>query len=513
MSNVTSLTAGASDAGASVPGLPAGAMSYSARLYELAAEREDESAVVFVTLERDEQLWTWRQLTDRSTQIAHGLVAAGVGHGDRVGIKIRNSPEHIAVALACYHVGAVPVPVRWDLPEWELQRVLGVLDPKLVVEPEHPALTETGDASTEPLPDTVAPHASGIMSSGSTGTPKIILRVPPGMYFPGASSNRLVEAYGELGPQLLLVPAPLYHNNGFMAIGNLFGGDRLLLLERFDPALVLEAIERHGITGVVATTVMLQRLAREETFATRDLSSLDWVMHGAAPLPEWLARAWIDRIGPEHFYVCYGSSEGAGATFARGDEYLEHPGTVGKGAMATELKILDDDQREVPNGEIGHVYMRSAYGVLASYVGDVPPMPTTDDGFVTVGDLGHLDDDGFLYLSDRRVDMIVSGGANVYPAEVEAALSEHAEVADVVVIGLSDPEWGRRVHAIVARAPGSTVDAETLRAHAGERLARYKVPKSVEFVESISRSEATKLNRAALVAEREAPAGARGGDR
>jgi bile acid-coenzyme A ligase len=341
------------------------------------------------------------------------------------------------------------------------------------------------------------------MSSGSTGTPKVILRVPPGMYFPGASSNRLVEAYGALGPQLLLVPAPLYHNNGFMAIGNLFGADRLLLLEKFDPALTLEAIERHRVTGVVATTVMLQRLARDESFDDRDLSSLEWVMHGAAPLPEWLARQWIERIGPDHFYVCYGSSEGAGATFASGGEYLEHPGTVGKGAMATELKILDDDQNELPNGEIGHVYMKSAYGLLASYVGNVAPIPTTPDGFVTVGDLGYLDDDGFLFLSDRRVDMIVSGGANVYPAEVEAALSEHPDVADVVVIGLSDAEWGRRVHAIVQRASGSSIDADVLRAYCRDRLAPYKIPKSVEFVESISRSEATKLNRAALVAERE----------
>lgn len=506
MTNSTTTTPSAAS-----PGLPPGAMSYSARLFELAAEHEDANAMVFVGLDRREELWSWRQLADRSTQIARGLLRHGVGHGDRVGIKIRNSPEHVVTALACYHTGAVPVPVRWDLPDWELRRILEVLDPKLVVELDHPALTASGEESTEPLPDAISPNASGILSSGATGTPKVILRTPPGMYFPGASSNRLVEAYGALGPQLLLVPAPLYHNNGFMALGNLFGDDRLLLLEKFDPALVLESIERHGVTGVVATTVMLQRLARDESFDERDLSSLEWVMHGAAPLPEWLARRWIERIGAEHFYVCYGSSEGAGATFARGDEYLEHPGTVGKGAMATEVKILDDEQRELPAGEIGHVYMKSAYGLLASYVGDVAPIPTTPDGFVTVGDLGYVDDDGFLYLSDRRVDMIVSGGANVFPAEVEAALSEHPDVADVVVIGLSDPEWGKRVHAIVQRAAGSALDAETLRAYCRERLAPYKIPKTVEFVETISRSEATKLNRAALVAEREG-AGAAGPD-
>jgi bile acid-coenzyme A ligase len=137
MSSATTTTAAAA-----TPGLPPGAKSYSARLYELAAEHGDANALVFVGLDRNEQLWSWRDLADRSTQIARGLQRHGVAHGDRVGIKIRNSPEHIAVALACYHAGAVPVPVRWDLPDWELGRVLEVLDPKVVVELDHPALTE-----------------------------------------------------------------------------------------------------------------------------------------------------------------------------------------------------------------------------------------------------------------------------------------------------------------------------------------------------------------------------------
>jgi bile acid-coenzyme A ligase len=395
------------------------------------------------------------------------------------------------------------VPVRWDLPEWELTRILDVLDARVVVERDHPCLTDTLDGTTTPLPDVMSPNASGVLSSGSTGTPKVILRLVPGLYLPGTSSNRLIEAYGELGPQLVLVPAPLYHSNGFMALGNLLSGDRLLLLERFDTSVLLAAIERHGVTGMVATTVMLQRLARDPDFGRRDLSSLDWVMHGAAPLPEWLALQWIERIGAEHFYVCYGSSEGVGATFARGDEYLEHRGTVGRGAMATTVRILDDAQHDLPPGEIGHVYMKSAYGVLAEYVGKVAPLAVTDEGFATVGDLGWLDDDGYLYLADRRVDMIVTGGANVYPAEVEAAISEHPAVDDAVVIGLSDPEWGRRVHAIVQLRPAATLDADALRTYVAERLARYKVPKSIEFVDEIPRSEATKVNRAALVAARE----------
>jgi bile acid-coenzyme A ligase len=426
--------------------------------------------------------------------------------GDRLGLRLHNSPEHILATFAGWKLGAVVVPVRWDLPDWELERVLDVLDAKALVEPgDAELLVESASLSTEPLPEVTPPHGSGIMSGGSTGSPKVILRKAPGLYRPGSSANALVEAYGPLSqPQLVLVPAPLYHNNGFMASSHMLGGDRLVLLERFNAARVLDAVERYGVTGFIGATIMLQRIAREPAVEKRDLSTIEWVMHGAAPLPEWLARFWIDLVGPEHFFVCYGSSEGAGATFARGDEYLEHPGTVGKGAIGTTLAILDADGNQLPAGEVGGIYMRSAYGLMSSYIGDVPQIQVTDDGFATVGDLGWLDEDGFLFLADRRVDMIITGGANVYPAEVESALSEHPGVQDVVVIGLADPEWGRRVHAVVQRADdGEPVDTDTLLAYAKTRLAGYKVPKTIEFVDVIPRSEATKVNRAALIAERE----------
>jgi bile acid-coenzyme A ligase len=481
-------------------------ISYGTRIRQLGEERADQTAIVFVRDDGTERLVPWSELDVRSTQIAHGLAARGLGEGDRLGIKLRNSPEHIFTAFAGWKLGAVVVPVRWDLPDWELERVRGVLDPKLVVEPDDAELLEGSlTAPTDPLPDVTPPHSWGILSSGSTGTPKVILRKAPGVYNPDASPNGLVQAYGPLSdPQLVLVPAPLYHNNGFMHLVNLFVGDRLLLLERFNPARLLDAVERHRITGFVAATIMLQRIAREPDIAERDLSSIEWVMHGASPLPEWLARFWIETLGPTRFYVCYGSSEGAGATFARGDEYLEHPGTVGKGAMGSELRILDEDGSVLPTGEIGAIYMRQPYGVMSEYVGDVAPIPVDADGFATVGDLGSVDDDGYLYLADRRVDMIVTGGANVYPAEVENALSEHPGVSDVVVIGLADEEWGRRVHAIVQPAdPAEPVAADDLVAWCKARLSPYKVPKSVEFIDVIPRSEAGKLNRAALIAERE----------
>jgi bile acid-coenzyme A ligase len=323
---------------------------------------------------------------------------------------------------------------------------------------------------------------------------------------PGGTASTIVEAYGPLPqPQRVLIPAPLYHTNGFTATRNLMGGDPIVLMERFNAERLLDLVERHRITGFIGATPMLQRIAAVEGVEHRDLSSLDWVQQGASPLPVWLGRTWCELVGPEHFYLSYGASEAHGLITCRGDEWLSHPGTLGRPALGSEIKILDAEQKVLPPGEVGSIYLRSPNGLGAFYVGrDVAPIPVTEDGFATVGDLGWLDDDGFVYLADRRSDMIVTGGVNVFPAEVESALSEHPELADVVVIGLSDPEWGKRVHAIVVatdqRHP-PTVDS--IVEFAKSRLAPYKVPKSVEFIHRLPRSDAMKLSRSALVAERE----------
>jgi bile acid-coenzyme A ligase len=329
-----------------------------------------------------------------------------------------------------------------------------------------------------------------------------------GLYVPGSPTSSVVEAYGALPrPQRVLVPAPLYHSNGFTATRNLMGGDEVVLLERFNAPRILDLIEQHRITGFIAATPMLQRLAQVPGIDDRDLSSLQWVQQGASALPVWLGRRWCELVGPEHFFLSYGASEMLGLIICRGDEWLGHPGTLGRGFTDTEIKILDADDHEVPTGEVGSIYMRTPTGPAASYVGDnVAPMPRSDDGFVTVGDLGWVDDEGFLYMADRRSDMIVTGAVNVFPAEVEAALSEHPGIADVVVIGLRDPEWGRRVHAIVQAADaGAPPGADEVISFAKARLASYKVPKTVEFIELIPRSDAMKLSRGAFVAEREGP--------
>jgi bile acid-coenzyme A ligase len=479
---------------------------FGSRLHQLAHQRGDQTAVIFAAVDGSETTTSWAELDDRATQLARVLIARGLEVGDRLGIRMKNSVEHLIAAFAAWKAGAVPVPVRWDLPDWELQRLLGVLDARIVLtDDDKTAFDAARTESTEPLPDVVPPASSGICSGGSTGSPKVIMRTGPGVYtYP---SIGLVASIIAVTPdQITLIPAPLYHNNGFMSTHNLLSGETIVLMERFDAERLLELVERHQVTGFVAATTMLQRVARADSATTRDLSSLQWVMQGASAIPPWLTRAWNELIGGEKFMLCYGSSEGTGVVICRGDEWERHPGTLGRGVVGTELKIIDADGNELPNGDVGEIYMRSPLGGRSHYMGDTPPIPTTADGYRSIGDMGWLDDDGYVYIADRRSDMIVTGGANVFPAEVEAALSEHPGVADVVVIGLADPEWGHRVHAIVQPADqADPVAVDELTAFVKARMAPYKVPKSIEFVPSLPRTEATKINRAQLIAERQAP--------
>ena len=229
------------------------------------------------------------------------------------------------------------------------------------------------------------------------------------------------------------------------------------------------------------------------------------MLYGAAPIADWVVRAWFDLVGPEHFMFSYGGTERFGIVSCNGVEWLDHPGTVGL-PQGCELRILGEDGTELPPGEVGEIFLRSIgarpdRGVRGCGAGEEHRRRV----LVSYGDMGWVDDDGYLFIADRRVDMIVSGGANVWPAEVEAALSEHPEVRDAVVIGIADPEWGRRVHAIVEPAdPANPPGADDLRAHCRERLTPYKVPKTFEiWLEGPLRTAAGKVNRSALVAERE----------
>ena len=478
----------------------------AARVEQLASEAVRGPVYWHIPVDGEDLGLSWPELWRWSGHLASAFADRGLRHGDRLAIGLRNSPQFVVGTFAAWRLGAVPVPLRWDLPDWELARVREVIAAPVVLGADDISWIDAArlaDGDPTACEEIVAPNIHGICSSGSTGTPKVILSNLPALYNEALGAP-MVTAWQPISrPQKVLVLAPMYHANGFATLYSLLAGDHLVVMEKFDAARVVDLIEHHRITTFTATPTMLKRIADLPDIDQRDLSSIDWVLQGAAAMPPSLAHRWADLIGPERLIMAYGMTEGLGITALRGDEWLAHPGSVGRGMRETELRILDTEGRDLPTGEIGDVHLRSPMYGGYTYLGGAPMLRGTDDGFETAGDMGYLDDDGYLYLIDRRVDMIISGGANVFPAEVEAALIDHPKVADVVVIGLHDEEWGRRVHAVIEpRDPSSPPSHDDVVAFAKSRLAAYKVPKSIEVVDAISRSAATKVSRGSLVAER-----------
>jgi bile acid-coenzyme A ligase len=479
-------------------------ISYGRRLSQLAEERGDETAVVFAAQDGTDYSLSWVYLDQRSNQMARRLIDAGVSPGDTVVVGLSNSTEHLISTFGAWKTGATVLPLRSSLPVWERERVLEVAAAKAVIGDWDGALglkdiAATTDLDAGPMAeDHIPPHARLIATSGSTGTPKIIVTPVPGVYGNSAVPTSV------LPPSLVVMTtSPLYHTNGFsFCYPPILNGGPLVLMEHFDAARAVSLIEDHRVQMTVLVPTMLQRIARLEGIRERDLSSLEKVLYGGASLPEWVTRIWLELIEPERFQFLYGGSEGIGLCSCTGRDWLEHPGTTGR-PTDCDVLILDVEHREQPQGEIGEIWMRlHSESEPFRYIGMETPEPILG-GYRTFGDMGWLDEDGYLYIADRRQDMIVTGGVNVFPAEVEAALSERDDIDDVVVVGLPDPEWGHRVHAIVQPANvESPPSADALRAYCRERLSGPKVPKTFEIVEHLPRTSAGKINRSRLVEER-----------
>jgi len=480
---------------------------YGRQLTERAEADPDGSALTVIARNGPtETTLTWQALERLANQWARTLQSSGVPPESMVALSIPNSVELVAATLATWKLGAVPVPMRWDLPYWEQQRLLDVIAPAFVLTEDNVAAL-SALAATLPdtvLPEAVSPAVNGICSSGSTGLPKIIVDTSPALWTPEKSVPFMAQWDPVAAPQTILVPGPMYHTNGFNTLNYLLGGDRLIVLEKFDPTQVLDAIERHRVSNFTATPTMLARIADVPGIGDRDLSSVVWILQGAAVMPPTLLRRWFKLLSPQQIVMAYGMTENLGLTALRGDEWLAHPGSVGRGFRDTEICIVDDHGSPLGPGELGEIYLRAPMTGQYRYIGGAAPLPSTADGFTSAGDLGHLDADGHLYVADRRTDMIVTGGANVFPAEVESALIDHPGIADVVVVGIADEHWGRRVHAVVE--PSDAADppsAQSVIEYARGRLAAYKAPKTVEFVDQIPRTAATKVNRSAIAAARE----------
>ena len=476
-------------------------ISFVNQLRRLAAERPDAVAVSC----QGESI-TRAGLLERGGDLAVHLQGLGVRTGDLVTVALPNSIDWFVSYVAIWLLGATPQPVSSRLPQRELEALIELADPPVVigapdgaVQGRHsiPVGFRAPRADASALPDVISPAWKAPTSGGSTGRPKLIVSGDPAVMDETAPPPLMMDPGG-----CLVMPGPLYHNGpAVWSWQALLNGLSVALMPRFDAEGTLAEIEQHRGSVLYMVPTMMKRIWRlpEDVRLRYDLTSLRVVWHLAEPCPEWLKQCWIDWLGPERIMELYAGTEAQTATVITGAAWLAHRGSVGRVQPGTVM-ITDDDGNEVPTGEMGEVWMRSLRGTPTyRYVGATAR--TREGGWESLGDMGRLDADGYLYLGDRASDMILSGGANIYPAEVEAAIQEHPAVQSCAVIGLPDEDKGAVIHAII-EATAAQVGEDELRAFLAERLVTYKIPRTFEYVDFPLRGDDGKVRRSALRAER-----------
>jgi bile acid-coenzyme A ligase len=463
-------------------------------LADLAAAAPDAPAVTDAggTLTRGE-------LDRRSNQWARALEARGVREGDIVSICLPSDARFMIAAWAVWKLGATPQPLSSRMVGHELAEVVALTQPSLVIAEGSVVegvptwdLSSADDLSDAPVPMRMSACWKAPTSGGSTGRPKVILAATPA----DADSVLALAAVLRMRPdEVALIPAPLHHNGPFLVTSAaMLHGGHDVLMPRFDPARALELIAGHRVGLIYAVPTIMSRIAKlpAEVTAAADLSSVHTLFHMAAPCADWLKRWWIDRIGADAVWELYAGTEAQAITVISGTEWLDRPGSVGRPVIG-EISVLDEDGAPVAAGEVGEIFMRSTTGPTYTYLGGTARVR---DGWESLGDLGWLDADGYLYLSDRKSDMVLVGGVNVYPAEVESALDGHPLVASSCVVGLPDEDLGNVLHAVVQLT--GPLDDDELAAYLAERLAPHKRPRTFERSDEPLRDEAGKVRRSAV---------------
>ncbi|MCV7354106.1 AMP-binding protein [Mycolicibacterium fluoranthenivorans] len=475
------------------------------------------------------------ELDIRANQLAHFLRQSGVVPGDTIALLMENNEHVHAVMWAARRSGLYYTLVNIHLTAGEIGYIVADSGAKAIISSaalrhlceqlpaylspsELPAIALLADDDLlgwRRYPDCVAGVRTEAVdggvdgqllqySAGSTGRPKGIRRPlpPPGH---ATMTTPVFEALGVDAESVYLSPAPLYHTAPAMwTMCAQAAGATTVVMQRFDPVEVLECIERHGVTHAQFVPTMFVRMLRlpQPVRDQFDLSTLRRVVHASAPCPPDIKRQMIQWWGPI-IDEYYGSSEGAGISFIRAEEWLRRPGSVGK-PLVGQPHILDTHGRELPPGQVGEIHFDGGYPF--EYLND--PAKTaasrSPQGWATVGDVGFVDEEGYLYLTDRKNHMIISGGVNIYPQETENALLSHPLVVDAAVFGIPDEDLGQTVMAVVELADASRADEGTARElliWLGERLARHKCPRRLVFEERLPRTDAGKLNKQPLVAK------------
>jgi long-chain acyl-CoA synthetase len=467
-------------------------------------------------------------LLDRGRRLAGGLYRLGLREGDVVAVLLRNDPVYADVMHACRTAGTYYCTLNWHFTAAELEFIFADCGARVVI--GHADLLQ---AAASALPSgarvfavgsgsvfagyedwlsaqspydgpIVAPRGHMAYTSGTTGRPKGVRRsaVPLDQLPAHQSALRaLVRAvYGIEDGCRALLSAPLYHSAPASIASNvLLYGERLVLAERFDAEQTLALIERHGIDVAYLTPTMYVRMIRlpDEVWNRYDLSTLRFVASTGAPCPPDVKRAIIERLGPV-IHETYASTEAGLITLASSADALARPGTAGRPVGSAQLRIFDDDGRECAPGEIGTIYVRQpAYADFTYQNAPAAREAIERDGLITLGDVGYVDADGYLFVCDRSADMVLSGGVNIYPAEIEHALLRLPGVHDCAVVGLPDPEYGERLHAVIQPGPGAApLDTAAMQTALREVLAGFKVPRTFSTTDALPRDDNGKVARA-----------------
>lgn len=449
---------------------------------------------------------TYGELEASANRAARAFAAAGVGPGDRAAVMLRNRPEVFVAWNAAARLGALVVPINVRLTSSEVAYLLADSGSRVLVYDDRDA-AEPALAGLEPRPAAFhlddpalrdhpaappteeflgAPVTMMSYTSGTTGRPKGVERAPP-QPARHAPPQPFAEFWGFGPDDVHLLCGPAYHTApGAYAQMHLVEGAKVVVMRRFDAGECLRLISSQRVTNSHMVPANFIRIL-EVDWRRHDLSSVRKILHAAAPCPVEVKQRIMEVFPRNTVWEYYGASEGMGTVISP-EEWLRKPGSVGRAFPGRSIKILDEQGRELPPGQIGIIYISAAPGSTFGYHND--PEKTREawrgDSF-TVGDLGRLDEDGYLFIADRRVDLVISGGVNIYPAEIERALAGYPDVLDSAVFGLPDERMGQRVHAVVEMRPGAPRDAEALAGYLRGRLAAYKLPKTFEFIDELPR--------------------------
>jgi long-chain acyl-CoA synthetase len=472
-----------------------------------------------------EEVITPSEMERRAACAASGLERLGVREGDVVALMLYNSPAFLEAMLACRQLGAYHCPINWHFKADEAGFILRDSGAKLLVaEPE--LLSQIGGAAVPVVTDwdkwrdchapwsapARTPRGNMAYTSGTSGRPKGVRRVPATQRQRTLAAKLYAQALGVEAGMRAFVSAPLYHSApNLYSVQALLGGELLVLEPRFDAETTLARIERHRITNAYLVPTMFVRLLRLPAEVRRryDLSSLRFVSSTGSPCAPDVKRAMIDWLGPV-ITETYAASELGHITFIDSHDWQKRPGSVGRPLGEGVVRILDDSGRGLPPGEIGLIYCRQPAYPDFTYTNNPAARAALErDGLWSVGDMGYLDAEGYLYVADRKSDMVISGGVNIYPAEIEAMLMTMPGIADCAVFGIPDAEFGEALAAAIELRDGAKASAADVQTFLRQRIAGYKVPRVVTFHDALPREDSGKIFKRLLRAPYWAQAGRR----